>query len=67
MTAADIHTTTYGADHPNMATRHSNLGTVLTDLGDLAGARTHHERAPEIGQAAEVSTHSAPEPPSVVA
>ena len=34
-----------------MATRHSNLGTVLTALGDLSGARTHHERALEIGQA----------------
>jgi Tetratricopeptide repeat len=43
--------TSFGADHPNMATQHSNLGSVLTDLGDLAGARTHHERAPEIGQA----------------
>jgi Flp pilus assembly protein TadD len=28
-----------------MATRYSNLGTVLDDLGDLGGARTHHERA----------------------
>jgi hypothetical protein len=37
--------------HPNMATRHSNLGTVLTDLGDLSSARIHHERAVEIGQA----------------
>jgi hypothetical protein len=27
------------------------LGTVLVDLGDLAGARTHHERALKIGQA----------------
>jgi hypothetical protein len=45
MTAADIHTTADGADHTNMATRHSNLGTVLVDLGDLAGARTHHEPA----------------------
>ena len=36
MTAADIYTTgyttAYGADHPEMATRHSNLGTVLLDL-----------------------------------
>jgi len=28
----------YGADHPNMATRHSNLGTVPVDLGDLTDA-----------------------------
>lgn len=34
-----------------MATRHSNLRTVLVDLGDLVGACTHHERALEIGQA----------------
>ena len=34
-----------------MAIRHSNLGSVLTDLGDLAGARTHHERILAIGQA----------------
>jgi hypothetical protein len=33
-----------------MTTRHSNLGTVPADLGDLTGARTHHERALEIGQ-----------------
>jgi hypothetical protein len=51
MTRLDIHTTTCGADHPNMATRHSNLGTMPADLGDLAGARTHYERALEIGQA----------------
>jgi tetratricopeptide repeat protein len=30
---------------------HFNLGTVLRQLGDLAAARTHHERALEIGQA----------------
>ena len=34
-----------------MATRHSNLGTLFVDLGDLASAHTHHERALEIGQA----------------
>jgi hypothetical protein len=34
-----------------MATRHSNLGTVLVDLGDLAGVRTQHERALEITEA----------------
>jgi hypothetical protein len=30
---------------------------VLTDLGDLAGARTHHERALEIGQATRRPDH----------
>ena len=34
-----------------MAIRHNNLGLVLADLGDLAGARTHLEQALEIGQA----------------
>ena len=35
-----------------MATRHSNLGSVLTDLDDPAGARTHIEQALKITQAA---------------
>jgi hypothetical protein len=34
-----------------MATRHSNLGTVLIDPGDLAGAPIRHEHALEIGPA----------------
>jgi Flp pilus assembly protein TadD len=34
-----------------MATWHNNLGLVLTDLGDLDGARAEHERAVEIAQA----------------
>jgi len=29
-----------------MATRHRNLDTVLVDLGDLAGARTHPRARP---------------------
>jgi len=33
-----------------MTTRHRNLGTGPAELGDLTGARTHHERALEIGQ-----------------
>jgi Flp pilus assembly protein TadD len=40
-----------------MASRHSNLGSALTDLGDLDGARTHHERALEIGQATLCPNH----------
>jgi tetratricopeptide (TPR) repeat protein len=35
----------YGPDHPNVAIRVNNLGTVLRDLGDLAGARAAFERA----------------------
>jgi Tetratricopeptide repeat len=34
-----------------VADRQNNLGTVLADLGDLAGARTHQERALEIIEA----------------
>ena len=35
----------------------ATLGTVLVDLGDLAGARTHHERTLEIGQATLGADH----------
>jgi Tetratricopeptide repeat len=35
-----------------MASRHSNLGSVLRQFGDLASARPDYERALEIGQAA---------------
>jgi hypothetical protein len=45
-----------------MATWHSNLGTVLADLGDLDGARTQHERALEISQ-----TTLGPDHPDTVA
>jgi tetratricopeptide (TPR) repeat protein len=47
-------------NHPDMANPHSNLGNALADLGDLAGARSHYERALEIGQA-----FSAPDHPKV--
>jgi hypothetical protein len=40
-----------------MASRHSNLNSAPTDLGDLDGARTHHERALEIGQATLYPNH----------
>jgi hypothetical protein len=40
-----------------MATRHSNLGTLLVDLVDLVGARTHHEHTLEIGQATRRPNH----------
>ena len=36
---------TFGPDHPNVAIRVNNLGRVLQDLGDLAGARAAFERA----------------------
>ena len=45
-----------------MATRHSNLGSLRTDLGDLAGARTQLEQALEIGQ-----TTIGPKHPSMAA
>ena len=35
----------FGPDHPNVATDVNNLGSVLQDLGDLAGARAAYERA----------------------
>ena len=35
----------FGPDHPNVAIRVNNLGLVLQDLGDLAGARAAFERA----------------------
>ena len=35
----------FGPDHPNVAIRVNNLGAVLQDLGDLAGAKAAFERA----------------------
>ena len=35
----------YGANHPTVAIRLSNLGSVLRDMGDLDGARSLLERA----------------------
>ena len=35
----------YGPDHPSVAIRVNNLGVVLQDLGDHAGARAAFERA----------------------
>jgi len=35
----------FGADHPNVARDVNNLGSVLQDMGDLAGARAAYERA----------------------
>jgi Tetratricopeptide repeat len=39
-------------DHPTVATWRHNLGSVLLDLGDLAGAKQLYERALAIGDAA---------------
>jgi tetratricopeptide (TPR) repeat protein len=39
-----------GPNHPDIALRVNNLGNVLKDLGDLAGARTAFERALAIGE-----------------
>jgi len=41
-----------------LGSRHSQLGSVLRQLGDLAGARTHQERALEITQATLGPDHS---------
>jgi len=40
----------YGTEHPNVAIRANNLGSVLQDLGDRAGAKTQIERALVIGE-----------------
>ena len=36
---------THGEEHPQVAAVLNNLGSVLQDLGDLAGAKAHFERA----------------------
>ncbi|MBI1880664.1 MAG: tetratricopeptide repeat protein, partial [Chloroflexi bacterium] len=43
--ALAIGETAFGPDHPNVAIWVNNLGAVLRDLGDLAGARAAYERA----------------------
>jgi Tetratricopeptide repeat len=42
---------TYGPNHPDVARDVNNLGYVLQDLGDLAGAKTHCGRALAIFEA----------------
>jgi tetratricopeptide (TPR) repeat protein len=56
--ALRISETTYGLDHPNVASAVSNLGSVLKDLGDLQGARTQYMRALRIDEVAYGSEHS---------
>ena len=41
--ALAIHEAAYGPDHPQLASDRINLGVVLRDLGDLAGARRELE------------------------
>jgi len=41
---------TYGPDHPNVAIKVNNLGTVLQELGDLQGAKKCFERARQIDE-----------------
>ena len=55
---SDVTTIALGADHPEAAWRHDELGRVLQELGDLAGAREHLERALRIGEAAFGPDHS---------
>ena len=40
-----------GPDHPDVGIWRNNLGLVLQDLGDLAGARAQFERALTVGEA----------------
>ena len=40
----------FGPDHPNVAIRVNNLGSVLQALGDLPGAKAAFERALKILQ-----------------
>ena len=47
----------YGPDHPDVASTRNNLGLVLQDLGDLAGARPLYERALAINEAAYGPDH----------
>jgi len=49
--------TSYGEDHPSIATCSNNLGTILRDLGDLGGARTYIERAFRIASASYGPDH----------
>jgi hypothetical protein len=48
----------YAPDHPEVARDVNNLGTVLRELGDLAGARAAYERAPRIFEAHHGAAHS---------
>ena len=49
--ALRIDEASFGPDHPKVANDVNNLGDVLQDLGDLAGARAAFERALRIDEA----------------
>ncbi|HPR66095.1 MAG TPA: tetratricopeptide repeat protein, partial [Methanothrix sp.] len=40
----------YGPDHPQVAIRINNLGSVMQAMGDFEGAKVHFERALNIFQ-----------------
>ena len=48
-----------GEEHPSTAQSLNHLGSLLQDMGDLAGARLYHERALSIFEA-----RTGPEHPS---
>jgi len=50
--ALQISEAALGPDHPTVGIHRNNLGLVLRDLGDLAGARTQLEQALRISEAA---------------
>jgi hypothetical protein len=52
-----INEATYGPDHSTVGTARNNLGLVLQDLADLAGARVQLERALVIDEAAYGPDH----------
>ena len=54
-----INEATYGPDHSTVGTARNNLGLVLQDLADLAGARAQLERALVIDEAAYGPDHPA--------
>ena len=47
----------YGPDDPVMAAVVNNLGLVLKDMDDLAGAKAHYKRALKIDEAAYGPDH----------
>jgi hypothetical protein len=50
--ALEIGEAVLGPDHPDLAIRRNNLGSLLWGLGDLEGARAQYERALAICEAA---------------
>jgi Tfp pilus assembly protein PilF len=46
-----------GPEHPNTATSLNNLGSLLWDQGDLAGARSYYERAFQVFQSGLGEVH----------